>query len=163
MPAHVIDNGSVNVRPAYSFGVRMDNGAGSDRRDIGCGPADIDNGYGPFVVKPDARADCSRQPFFHHVDPADMRVLCRCKESPLFDVGYTREDTHHRATAEMRDPASSLPHEIIEHRTGPFKVGNYAIDHRSDNCDFASFAPEHPLRFSTDRDDLTCNLVHRDD
>jgi hypothetical protein len=162
MTAHVINDRGIYVGPAYSFSVRMDNRARSDSRDVGGCPADIDNSYSPFIVERDASANCGRQPFLHHIDPANMGVLGRCKKGTLLDVRYASKNTHYRTPAEVGDSTSGLSHKIVEHRTGPFKVRNDAIDHRSDNRNFASLAAEHSLRFSADSNYLTRDLIHRD-
>jgi hypothetical protein len=53
--------------------------------------------------------------------------------------------------------------EVIQHLLGDLEVGDDAVLHRFDRDDVAGGAPQHLLRFFTDRFHFTGGFVQRDD
>jgi hypothetical protein len=97
----MVDNGRVNVFASDPFSSCLNNIALRDDGHIGGSPADINNRGSVWVVWSYTCAECSSKALFNHHYPADTRMLSSVEQRPLLDLRYSRQDTHHCATAKI--------------------------------------------------------------
>ena len=144
----------VDVEAPDALGLRVDDHAARDDRDVGRPAADVHDGRRVLILDGDARADGRRQPLLDHVDAADVRRLGGGAERALLDLRDAGEHAHHGAAAEVRDAAARAPDELVEHALRPLEVGDDAVHQRVDERDVARLAPVHLVRLAPDGDDL---------
>src|SRR6266511_5751391 len=97
----MVDNSRVNVLASDPFSSCMNDCAAGDDGHIGGSTTDINHRGSVWVIYFYARAECSRQAFFNHHDPADTCMLSSAEQRPLLHLCYSRQDTHQCATAKI--------------------------------------------------------------
>jgi hypothetical protein len=158
----VVHDPRINIKAARTFGVGVNERSARDGSDIRCPATDINDRAAPLIIESDAGPDRRGQPLLDHVNPADVGLFSGSEKRPLFHMCNTGQYAHHSATTEVRDAAARLAYEMIQHRAGPLKVSDNTIHQRRYDGNLARFAPEHSLRFFSDGNDLTIQLIDSD-
>src|SRR5215212_2755220 len=115
-----------------------------------------------LVVNRNSGADGSSLAFFDHVHTTYACLFSSSEKRTLLDLRHFGQHAHYCATAKVRGTAACFSDEVVQHRPRSLKIGNDAVNQRSDDSDIARLTPLHLVRFVADRDNFACDLVDCD-
>jgi hypothetical protein len=147
----MVDNGRVNVLAANPFSSSMNNFAVRNNGHIGGSTPDINHRRSVCVIYAYTCPECGRQAFFNHHYPADTCMLGSAEQCPLLHLRYSRQDTHHCATAKVGLAAACFAHKMRQHLLGSLKVCDYPVEQWGDYCNIPGLTARHLLRFNPNR------------